>query len=593
MKSTVMENMKATVSRYGDKVALKEKKEGGWRDTTWKEYYSEVRTTARAFMALGLETERAVCILGENSKKWFLGNLAGIFAGGIPCGIYPTNSPEQCLYLAENSRANIIVVENAAQLAKIKKIKSALPDLKAVVLMNGKDDDEGIHPWESLPAIASRISESTLDERIDEQSPDDCCTLIYTSGTTGNPKGVMISHDNITWTSGQLINTNHGNHEDHILSYLPLSHIAEQIISLHAPILVGSTTWFAESMEKIGENLKEARPTVFAGVPRVWEKIQSKILAADAGNSWLKRKIFSLARQEGLNAGYAFSEGRQKPFLYDFFDKAVYSKIKAELGLDRCRMFVTTAAPISFQTLEFFISIGIPMTEVYGMSECTGPAVVSVPKPKRFKIGWAGPAMAGTELKLAPDGEILLRGRHVFMGYFRNEAATKEAITPDGWLHTGDIGEMDHEGFVKITDRKKELIITSGGENIAPQVLEGKLRAISSISQVVVIGDHKNYLTALITLDSDMLAQEAKAAGSPARTISEASQCPIFRNHMERQIDAVNKSLARVQTIKKFVILPENFSVEGGELTHTMKIKRRIIHQKYAGEIDHMYSSNS
>lgn len=588
MKQTVMESMKATVDKFGSRVALKTKINGKWEETTWKEYYDQVRVTARAFMALGLEPGKAVNILGNNCPQWFLSNLAGIFAGAVPGGIYTTNSPEQCHYIAEHSEANIAVVENAEQLAKFKQIRNDLPDLKAIVMMFGSDSDEGIYSWAELPKLAEKVNDAELEERIKAQNVDDCCTLIYTSGTTGNPKGVMISHDNITWTVKQLVNYIEANHEDQVISYLPLSHIAEQAVSLHGPIGMGATTWFAESLDQLGENLVEVRPTFFVGVPRVWEKIQAKMVAAGAQNPWLKKKIAAWARKKGLEGGYNLSDGKPMPSMYGLADKLVFSKVKEKLGLDRSRFFISTAAPIAMDTLEFFHSLGIPITEVYGMSECTGPATVSMPKPHKFKIGYAGPAFPGSEVKIADDGEVLMKGRHVFKGYFKNEAATEESLDKDGWLHSGDVGIIEN-GFLKITDRKKELIITAGGENIAPQVLEGKLKAIPVVSQAVVIGDRRKYLTALFTLDPEKVASEAAACGSPAKDSAAAAKCEKFNAYMQKQVDQVNTTLARVQTIKKFVILPEELSVEGEELTPTMKLKRRIVNTKYADQIESMY----
>jgi len=589
MKRTVMEVFKETADKYGDRVALKFKTGGQWKETTWKDYYKQVGLTARAFMALGLEKGKAVSILGNNCPQWFISDLAGVFAGALPGGIYTTSSPDQCRYIASHSEANIVVVENAEQLAKFKKIKNQLPDLKAIVLMNGSDPDDMVYAWNELPKIADKVTENELEERIKAQKPDDCCTLIYTSGTTGNPKGVMITHDNITWTTQQAVNLLKANHDDQVLSYLPLSHIAEQMISLYAPILCGATAWFAESLEKLGENLAEVRPTIFLGVPRVWEKIQAKMMAAGAQNPPLKKKIAAWARKQGLAGGYAEQEGKPKPFFYGLADKLVFSKVREKLGLDRCRLFVTSTAPISMDTAEFFLSLGIPITEVYGMSECTGPATISFPEPFKYRTGWAGPELPGTANKIAEDGEVLMKGRHVFKGYFKNDAATAETIDKDGWLHSGDIGEIDDKGFLKITDRKKELIITSGGENIPPQFLEAKLRSISVVAIAIVIGDRRKFITALFTLDTERLDQELKNAGSPAKNMAEAAKCPIFKAYIQQKIDEVNATLARVQTIKKFTILPNEFSVDGGELTPTMKLKRRIINTKYAKEIEDMY----
>lgn len=589
MKTTVMETMKKTVAKYGDKPALKFKVGGAWKETTWNEYHNQIRTTARAFMALGLEKGKAVSILGNNCPQWFVSNMAGIFAGAVPGGIYTTNSPEQCQYISEHSEANIAVVENAEQLAKFKQIRQNLPDLKAIVLMNGSDPDPNVHAWNDLPKLAEKVSESELDKRINAQNPDDCCTLIYTSGTTGNPKGVMISHDNITWTAGQVIDLINGSHEDQIVSYLPLSHIAEQVVSMHGPVIMGATCWFAESLDLLGDNLREVRPTIFVGVPRVWEKIQAKMVAAGAQNPPLKKKIAAWARKKGLAAGYGDQEGGPKPFMYGLAKKLVFSKVREKLGFDRCRLFISTAAPISMDTLEFFHSLAVPITEVYGMSECTGPATVSLPHPFKYRIGWAGPKVPSTELSIADDGEVLMRGRHVFKGYFKNEAATKETMDKDGWLHSGDVGIIDEKGFLKITDRKKELIITAGGENIPPQVLEGKLKAIPVISQAVVVGDRRKFMTALFTLDPEKVKTEAAAAGSSAATATEASKCDKFKAHLQKQVDQVNSTLARVQSIKKWVILPQELSIEGEELTPTMKLKRRIIYSKYAQEIENMY----
>jgi long-subunit acyl-CoA synthetase (AMP-forming) len=589
MKKTVMEAFKETADKNASRVALKHKVGGQWKETTWKDYYQQVRTTARAFMALGLEKGKAVSILGNNCPQWFISDLAGVFAGAVPGGIYVTNTPDQCQYIASHSEANIAVVENAEQLAKFKKIKDQLPDLKAIVLMNGSDPDPMVHAWNEMPKLAEKVSEKELEERIKVQKPDDCCTLIYTSGTTGNPKGVMISHDNITWTTQQVINLVKGNQEDQIISYLPLSHIAEQVVSLHSPYLMGCTVWFAESLDKLGENLTEVHPTLFVGVPRVWEKIQAKMMAAGAQNPPLKKKIAAWARKQGLAGGYAEQEGKPKPFFYGLANKLVFSKVREKLGFDRCRVFISTAAPISMDTLEFFLSLGLPLTEVYGMSECTGPATVSLPEPFKYRTGWAGPQVPGTTNKIAEDGEVLMKGRHVFKGYFKNDTATAESLDKDGWLHSGDVGKIDDKGLLKITDRKKELIITAGGENIPPAVLEAKLKTISAVANVVVIGDRRKYMSAIFTLDPEKINQEIQNAGSPAKNMAEAAKCPKFNAYIQKKLDEVNATFARVETIKKFIILPTEFSVEGDELTPTMKLKRRIINTKYATEIENMY----
>ncbi len=591
MQRTVMDVFHDTVAAHGQKTALKHKRGGRWETLTWQDYDARVRTTAKAFIALGLEVGKAVSIIGNNCPQWFISDLAAIFAGAIPGGIYTTSSPEQCRYIAEHSEANIVVVEDAAQLAKFATLWPQLPDLKAIVMMNGSDANPRVHAWQDLPELASRISDEALNARMQTQTPEDCCTLIYTSGTTGNPKGVMITHDNIVWTARKVADICAVDHRDQLISYLPLSHIAEQMVSLMVPLTMGCTAWFAESLELLGDNLREVRPTMFVGVPRVWEKIQAKMVTAGAQNPPLKKKIAAWARKQGLAGGYAHQAGKAGPRLYPLADKLVFSKVRQRLGFDRCRLFISTAAPIALDTLEFFMSLGIPITEVYGMSECTGPATVSLPRPGGYRTGWAGPAMAGTELSMGEYNEILMRGRHVFKGYYKDEAATRETIDTQGWLHSGDVGEIDEAGFLKVTDRMKELIITAGGENIPPQVLEGKLKAIPVVNQVVVVGDRRNYVAALLTLDPARLDQAAVDAGSSARNIADAAVCETFKAYLQRQVDTVNTTLPRPWTIKKFVILPRELSIEKGELTPTMKLKRRIIKANYAREIESMYQN--
>lgn len=298
-KRTLIEVMKNTVDNFGDRIALKSKINENWEKTTWQTYYDQVETTARAFMALGLEKDSTISILGNNRPQWVISNMAAIFAGGIPGGIYTTSSPEQCRYIAHHSQSVIAVVENESQLAKFKQIRQDLPELKAIVLMTGSDGDAQVFSWEDLSEIARKTSKANLDDRIDIQKPDDCCSLIYTSGTTGNPKGVMLSHDNIAWTAQQVVDAAKVDHTDHFISYLPLSHIAEQVVSLYAPLLTGATSWFAESLDLLGDNLVEVRPSIFVGVPRVWEKIQAKMTAAGGQNSWAKKKIAAWARKKG------------------------------------------------------------------------------------------------------------------------------------------------------------------------------------------------------------------------------------------------------------------------------------------------------
>ena len=586
-KLRVMDVFDRTVRSHGPKPALRFKRHGAWQTITWSEYHKQVRQVARALISLGTKAGSGVAIIGYNCPEWFFADVGAIYAGAVPAGIYTTNSAEQCEYIASHSEAAVVFVDDEEQLAKFLAVRSRLPTIKALVLMHGESSVPGVYSWSKFLGLGLNTTEQELDKRIAAQSPDAMATLIYTSGTTGTPKAVMLTHDNLTWTAQSAVGMIGAQPDEHIISYLPLSHIAEQVVSLHGPITFGLCVSFAESMEKLGESLREVRPHYFLGVPRVWEKIQEKILAAGAKNSPLKKKIAAWARRQGLAGGYAEQEHTGKPLTYGLANALVFKKVRKQLGLDRAKILVTSAAPIARDTLEFFLSLGLPICEVYGMSECTGPATASL--PNRYHTGKAGFCLPGAELKIAADGEVCMRGRHVFKGYYKDPHATADALDKDGWLHSGDIGIIDAQGFLQITDRKKDLIITAGGENIAPALVEGYLKGIPVVSQAVVIGDRQRYLSVLLTLNADRIAVDALACGSGACDAETASRDEKFLGFLQRQIDGVNARLARVQAVKKFRVIPHEFTVEGGELTPTMKVKRKVVTEKYKSEIDKLY----
>jgi len=587
MTDTVTQVLEQTAAMHEHRAALRVKRGNTWQTTTWSEYREQVMRAARGFMKLGLEPGRGVVIMGFSQPEWFVSDLAAIAARGLPAGIYTTSTAEQCHYIAEHADAAVAVVENQDYLEKFLRIRDRLPRLTGIVLMNGTSDVAGVYGWDEFLELGKRVPDEQLRRRIEAQRPEDACTLIYTSGTTGPPKAVMLSHRNMVWTARRVVESFDVGPQDILISYLPPSHIAEQMVTLHCPLVAGYCTWFAESFDRLGDNLREVRPTIFLSVPRIWEKIQDAMQVAGAESSMLKKRIVAWARRVGLESGYAEQRGRAKPLLYPVARKLVFSKVRQRLGLDRARLCFSSAAPISIESLEFFLSLGIPILEIYGLSECTGPATMSL--PQRHKTGRVGVPVAGTEVEIASDGEILIRGPHVFLGYYRDEEGTSDALDQAGWLHSGDIGEFDEDGFLRITDRKKELLVTSGGKNVAPQPLEMKLRQIPIVSQAVVVGDRRNYLGALITLDSDRIQAEAQAAGSPARDAKSAAVCRIFRRHLEQLVADVNESQARYETIKRFIILPDDFSIAGGELTATLKVKRRVIYEKYAAEIEELY----
>ncbi|MEK7403312.1 MAG: AMP-binding protein [Gemmatimonadota bacterium] len=586
-KFRVMDVMDRAARTHGPKPALRVRRNNSWKSYTWGEYHQQVRQAARALIALGAKPGSGVCLLAYNCPEWFFADIAAIYVGAIPTGIYTTSSPEQCQYIASHCDASVVFVDDQSQIDKLVAIRGNLPSLKAIVLMHGETSTPDVYTWAKFLEAGLKTPESEVDKRVAAQNADQVATLIYTSGTTGTPKAVMLSHDNLTWTAQATVDLLQVQPNDCAVSYLPLSHIAEQITTLHGPMQFGGFVTFAESMEKLGDTLRETRPHYFLGVPRVWEKIQERIMAVGAKNPPLKKKISAWARRIGLVGGYADQQHVAKPLFYPLANALVFKKVRATLGLDRSRINVTSAAPISRDTLEFFLSLGVPICEVYGMSECTGPATVST--PRSYHTGKAGKCLPGAELKIAQDGEVCMRGRHVYKGYLKDAAATKEAIDADGWLHSGDIGVIDAENFLQITDRKKDLIITAGGENVAPALVEGFLKGIPVVSQAVVVGDRQRYLAVLLTLNTERLLQDALAAGSTAKDVESAAKDSKFLEFLQRQIDNVNSRLARVQTVKKFKILLKDFSVETGELTPTMKVKRKVVTEKYKSEIEELY----
>ena len=559
---------------------------GRWLSTTYQTYAEEVDTVARALIALGLAPEEKVCILGFNRPEWVLMDVGAMTAGGVPAGIYTTCSPEEVRYIVEHAEARIVLVENAEQWAKLDAERANLPRLEHVVLMRGAEvDDPLCMSWDAFLGRASTVDEAALEARLSKIRPEGVATFIYTSGTTGPPKAVMLSHRNLAWTAECARQIARATAEDRMLSYLPLSHIAEQMFTIHIPITVGATVHYARSMEDLPDDLREVRPTVFLGVPRVWEKMKAKLQSALEGATGPKAKLAAWAMGVGRRTIATTSAGKPAPLLlglqYRIAERLVFSKVKARLGFDAIKVAVTGAAPISDDVLQFFTGLGITIHEVYGQSEGSGPTTFN--QPGRTRFGTVGQALPGTEVRIAEDGEILARGPHVFLGYYKNPEATAETLK-DGWLCSGDLGRLDADDFLKIVGRKKEIIVTAGGKNIAPKNIEAALKDLPLVSQAVVIGDRRPYLTALLTLDP-----EAAAALGASK---DPHADPRVQTELQKGIDErVNPRFARVEQVRKFAVLPRDFSVEGGELTPSLKLKRRVVDERYAAEIDALYGT--
>jgi len=596
---------------------------------TVKEYYDDCVKTAKSFIHLGLERYESVCILGFNSPEWLMANNGAIFAGGFAAGIYTTNEPAACEYIIENSSARVVVVDGQKQLDKILEIRSRLPKLKAIVMYreDSFSDPAGakdaslakVYTWKDFLKLGDAVSDDTLEARMSAQKPGNCCTLIYTSGTTGNPKGVMISHDNCTWTatSNILHNPTITSGPLRVVSYLPLSHIAAQIVDIHSPLMCivdfdkTAAVYFARPDALKGtlkETLIEAKPTVFFAVPRVWEKFAEAMQAKGKEITGLKAKIsaFMKGKCAGVHAASQVGATVGHPFMGGFAMKFMKKKAHAAIGLDQARVCLTGAAPIMKHTLDYFGTIGIHILEVYGMSENTGPQ--NVCKSDYFKAGSCGVPIPGVEIKLDHvkgrdkdgEGEICFRGRHVMMGYLNNLAKTQESIDEDAWLHSGDVGAIDPEtNMLSITGRIKELIITAGGENIAPVPVEDAIKGyLPAISNVMMVGDKRKYNTMLVTLRqvpdgegfTEKLFGTSLEVNRDVTTVKQAQSDAKWKAYIEEGIAKYNKTaVSNAQRIQKFKILDTDFSVPGGELTGTQKLKRNVVTEKYAAVINSMY----
>lgn len=632
---TIIDVLKSNSKNYPSRKALVFKSGGGgdkWESYDWKTYHKKSQILASKFLDCGLQPNQGVAMLGFNSKEWFISNMAAIMAGGVSVGIYTTNSADVCDYIIKDSNTKIIMVDTIEQLDKILSInRDTLKSLYAIICVDNQFknskyskaincfDNELVYSWKDFYSYSdgkSSGANSNKDDAITEFiQPQNCSTMIYTSGTTGLPKGVMLSHNNILWTTKAVLKIVGITKDtpERVLSYLPLSHVAAQMVDVYMPLVIAGETWFAESSDlkkgTLGNKLRECHPSIFLGVPRVWKKIKMKMEAIGAQNSKLKQKIATKAKKVGLfkvkqDESYVNDNQKPKPSLgWKIYNAMVFKKVKNVLGLDKCKIFLTGAAPMSMQTLEYFASLDIPIHNIYGMSECTGPTTISFPGNSR--MGSCGRSVPGTELKIDNDtGEICTKGPHVMLGYLNKPEKTANTIDEDGWLHSGDIGKLDKDGFLYITGRIKDIIITEGGENIPPVRIENVVKSqLPVVSNCVLIGDQKHYLTMLITLrtqvddenvPTDLLEDEVKHAfqkiGSKANTASEAAVDKKVREYIQNGINKANeKSISKAQKVQKFRILPMDFSMHGGELGPTLKLKRNVVVEKYQDVIDDMY----
>jgi long-chain acyl-CoA synthetase len=585
--TTLADLLPRATQLYGNAPAVRFKEGGEWVSRSFAEVEETVRPLALGLIGLGVEKGDKVSILANTRPEWTYFDFAALSIGAVVVPIYQTNSPEECQYVLENSDAKVVVVEDDEQLEKIRAIREKLPLLEQVVRMTGSSDDA--ISIEQLAAQGAGRTAEEWERHWRAVAPEDVCTFIYTSGTTGPPKGCVITHGNYRAMLDMVNENSVIEPEDVTYLYLPLAHSFALLIQLGSFDLGATLAYWERDPLKIMPNLAEVEPTYFPSVPRIFEKIYTAATSGMEKEGGLKKAIFDWSIRVGGRVREMERAGREPGFLlrkqYEFADKKVLSKIRGLFG-GKLRLAVSGAAPINPDILRFFDAAGVLVLEGWGMTETSTAATIST--PDEFKIGTIGKPFPGCDVKIAEDGEILVKGPNVFQGYYKNEEATRETIV-DGWLHTGDLGSVDADGFIRITGRKKDIIITAGGKNITPANLEAEIKQHPLVSQCVVVGDRRPYLVALVTLDPEDAVAYAKEHGLPEDPERLAAD-PDVRAAIEQHLAKVNEKFARVEQVKKIAILPHDLSQESGELTPTMKVKRAVVADKHEDEIEQLYA---
>ena len=596
LQGTMLSRIEGWAKSNGGDAAIHDRNpDGTWANTTWAGYWASIRRVGKGLMALGLQPNDCVAIVGANRRDWVICQHGINAAQGVPAPLYTTLLPEQMEYIIGNAQSKIVICDDQTQLDKYISIAKGESTIEHIVTMDDLgSSDPRVITLAALMEKGDSVDDAELDARLAAVQMDDVALLIYTSGTTGLPKGAMLTHRGIDLIANavaevfpSLLET-----KTRAVSYLPLCHAAEQGMTNFAGLMVQAETYYCSDLTQIKDYLGEVHPTLFLAVPRVWEKFEAALRGKLAEATGIKAKLASWARQTELDAfKQEAATGRPvSSFSRNLANKLVISKIKDALGLDQLQVALSGAAPISVSTLEFFASIGLPIHEGYGMTETT--AFASVQPYGKLRLGTIGKPLPGVEAMIADDGEILLKGINMVKGYLRLPEKTAELYDEEGWMHTGDLGAIDEDGYISITGRKKDLIITAAGKNVAPAEMEGHLQSIAGVGQAVVVGDRQPYLSALIVLDPEALPElEVASQISGLSDVATAARNPDVNRYIEEEMQEVcNSKVARYQTIKKIRILPTVFSVDGGELTPTLKVKRNIVNEKYASEIAAFYA---
>jgi long-chain acyl-CoA synthetase len=583
---------------YRGKVALREKNLGIWQRVTWQGYWDHVCRFALGLKDLGLRKGDKVSILGDNCREWLYADLAAQCSSAVSVGIYPTDVASQVKYVLENSESRFVVVKDQEQADKVLEVKDGLPMLERIIVVDMKGlrryRDPRIISFKAVDEIGQEVHKEQpglFEEMVRKTSSEDVGIIVYTSGTTGRPKGAMISQKNVLSMIRGLSQVLDFHQTDSFVSALPLCHIAERMFSLIFPTWAGCTVNFAESVATLQDDLKEISPTAFLNVPRIWEKMHSNIFIRMQDAVFFKRWIFKAMMPIGRKVAHYRLNFEGVPIywrmLYGLAYLLLFRALKNQLGLLEARIFVSGAAPLSPDIMKFFHAIGVPVRECYGMTEMSG--ISFIPREGEIETGGVvGRPIPGVECKLNEDGEILQRGESVFVGYYRNPEATKEAVV-EGWLHTGDVGEIDERGNLRITDRKKDIIITAGGKNIAPSEIENKLKFSPFIKEAIVIGDRRKYLTCLIQIELENVENWAQSNRIAYTNYKSLATHPEVKKLIQEEVTKVNSHFARVESIKKFTIFEKELDPDDQEVTATMKVKRSMIEKKYRDLIEAMY----
>jgi len=596
-QDTIPKLFRHAVRERGDAVALREKDLGIWRAVTWHQYGQHARHAGLGLVALGLCPRDVVAIIADNCPEWLYTDLGTMSVGGVTNGIYTTDSPRQVEYIVNDSGARFFFAENEEQLDKILEVRGRCPQLVKIVVfdmegLHGFRDDQ-VMPFSELLELGARYDREhpgAFDALVDMSEAEELAILVYTSGTTGAPKGAMLSHRNIIFQLGYADFIAEPRPGDQQLSFLPLCHIAERTFTVFLPLRTGATINFAENIDTVPENLREVAPAVFFAVPRIWEKFYSGVALRMRDATALGRLAYHTALSVGMRVAEDRLAGRRPSFahrlLFRAADFLVLDNVKRSMGMHRVRGAATGAAPIAPELIKWYMALGLDMREVYGQTENCGLATAM--PPHHIKLGTVGVRRPETEVRLSPDGEILLKGPHVFLGYYGKPEKTRETVV-DGWLHTGDVGEMDADGFVRITDRMKDIIITAGGKNVTPSEIENQLKFSPYISDAVVIGDKRRFLSCLVMIDHETVAQFAQEQNVPFTNFASLCRAREVQELIWTEIERVNRQLARVETIKKFRLIEQLLTAEDEELTPTMKLKRTLVNAKYRDVIETMY----